>query len=521
MKIADLYIRVSTEEQADKGYSQRGQEEVLRKYCEINKISIRNTIFEDHSAKTFIRPEWQSMLSNLKKTKGRNVDLILFTKWDRFSRNAGDAYQMMNILNHLGVEPQAIEQPLDLSIPENKMMLAIYLAAPEVENDRRALNVFHGMRRARKEGRWMASAPVGYINKTAENGRKYIAPREPDSTILKWCFQNLSTSEFSTEQIWKVARQKGLKCGKNNFLIAIRNPVYYGKITIPKYKNEETYLVQGQHEPLISEHLFNEVQDALDGRKRKQGTKILSIDELPLRGFLECSRCSRILTGSASKGRNSYYYYYHCSTQCGCRYKADVVNDAFIAELNKYSLDAAMKKLCATVLLDVYNNDANESKDDRKTVLKQIDEQNERLRKAREFMLTSKIEPEDYALIKKETEVNLEKLEARITDVAAKPINIGEYVIKAVDVISNIGKLYQNADNEGKRAIIGSMYPEKLHFDGQKHRTTRVNEMIKLTYLISSTLSGKKEGQELKNQSCPLGCAHLGSNLSLLSTDNQ
>lgn len=47
----------------------------------------------------------------------------------------------------------------------------------------------------------------------------------------------------------------------------------------------------------------NEVQDALDGRKRKQGTKIVSIDELPLRGFLECSRCSRILTGSASKGR--------------------------------------------------------------------------------------------------------------------------------------------------------------------------------------------------------------------------
>jgi len=52
------------------------------------------------------------------------------------------------------VEPQAIEQPLDLAVPENKMILAFYLAAPEVENDRRALNVIHGMRRARKEGRY-------------------------------------------------------------------------------------------------------------------------------------------------------------------------------------------------------------------------------------------------------------------------------------------------------------------------------------------------------------------------------
>lgn len=49
MRSADLYIRVSTDEQADKGYSQRDQEELLRKYCAINSIDIRKVIFEDHS----------------------------------------------------------------------------------------------------------------------------------------------------------------------------------------------------------------------------------------------------------------------------------------------------------------------------------------------------------------------------------------------------------------------------------------------------------------------------------------
>lgn len=67
MKIADLYIRVSTDEQADKGYSQRGQEELLRKYCDLNKISVRKVIYEDHSAKTFNRPEWKAYLLDLKK----------------------------------------------------------------------------------------------------------------------------------------------------------------------------------------------------------------------------------------------------------------------------------------------------------------------------------------------------------------------------------------------------------------------------------------------------------------------
>lgn len=93
-------------------------------------------IYEDHSAKSFDRPAWTDYLKELKKKKAHS-SLILFTKWDRFSRNAGDAYFMINQLEKAGVIPQAIEQPLDMSIPENKLLLAIYLATPEVENDRR------------------------------------------------------------------------------------------------------------------------------------------------------------------------------------------------------------------------------------------------------------------------------------------------------------------------------------------------------------------------------------------------
>lgn len=218
MKIADLYIRVSTDEQADKGYSQRNQEEMLRNYCKVNGIQVRKTIYEDHSAKTFNRPEWIKLLSDLSKRKGKS-DLILFSKWDRFSRNAGDAYQMISTLRRLGVEPQAVEQPLDLSVPENKMMLAFYLAAPEVENDRRALNVFYGMRRAKKEGRWMATAPIGYANKITEDGRKFIAPK---ATILRWAFEEIAKGHFTADQIRKEAIKKGLKCSRSNFWNIIR-----------------------------------------------------------------------------------------------------------------------------------------------------------------------------------------------------------------------------------------------------------------------------------------------------------
>ncbi|MCH5688740.1 recombinase family protein [Niabella sp. W65] len=101
------------------------------------------------------------------------------------------------------------------------------------------------------------------------------------------------------------AKEKGLKCSKNNFWVAIRNPIYCGLIFVPKYKEEESLLAKGQHEPLISEALFYDVQDVLDGRKRILGTKVTADDSIPLRGFLICPKCGRMLTASASKGEHN------------------------------------------------------------------------------------------------------------------------------------------------------------------------------------------------------------------------
>ena len=335
MKTADLYIRVSTDEQADRGYSQRDQEERLRKHCDQNGIQVRHVVLEDHSAKTFKRPAWQRLLQQLKKQKGK-TDLVLFTKWDRFSRNTGDAYQMIATLRSLGVEPQAIEQPLDLSVPENKMMLAFYLAVPEVENDRRALNVIRGMRKARKEGRWMGAAPIGYKNKVTENGVKYIGPVEPEASIVRWAFEELATGRFNTQQVWKMAREKGLRCQRNNFWLFIRNPVYCGKIFIPRYQDEESHFVRGLHEPLITEDLFNRVQEVLDDRGRTFRPKAEAECEFPLRGYLLCPDCGKLLTASKSKGRNAYYAYYHCRQGCRHRNKAELVHEAFCTELRKF-----------------------------------------------------------------------------------------------------------------------------------------------------------------------------------------
>jgi site-specific DNA recombinase len=83
--------------------------------------------------------------------------------------------------------------------------------------------------------------------------------------------------------------------------------------------------------------LFYDVQDLLDGKKKTYRTSVGSRDELQLRGYLICSKCGKLLTGSASKGRNARYFYYHYISSCGVWFKSENTNDLFSRELKNLS----------------------------------------------------------------------------------------------------------------------------------------------------------------------------------------
>lgn len=92
---AIIYLRVSTDEQAEKGNSLKHQEERLRHYCKIQNIVVDKVFTEDYSAKSFERPSFNALLEYAEKNKA-NLDYLLVLKWDRFSRNATESYQMLN-----------------------------------------------------------------------------------------------------------------------------------------------------------------------------------------------------------------------------------------------------------------------------------------------------------------------------------------------------------------------------------------------------------------------------------------
>ncbi len=66
---------------------------------------------------------------------------------------------------------------------------------------------------------------------------------------------------------------------------------------------------------------------------------------------------------------------------------------------------------------------------------------------------------------------------------------------KALNGLTRLDKLYEEADTKRKREIIGSMYPEKLTFDGISYRTSRLNEAVELIYRLGKGFSENKKGQ--------------------------
>lgn len=355
-KTAVIYTRVSTDEQAKTGYSLGHQQHILTEFCKLKDIDIIYSFQEDYSAKNFERPAYRKLLAYC-KAKKNIIDYVLVSKWDRYSRNQGDALNEIKRMSGLGIEVNAIEQWIDFSIPQNKMMLSIFLTLPEIDNDIRGLNTKMGMRRSKKEGRWIGKAPFGYKNGRDLNNKPILVIDEEKANLVKESFDKFSTGLYDKEELRRMMSIKGLVLGKSQFPKFLANSVYASIVTIPKSLKEPEESIQGIHVPIISVRTFNKVQSLL-GRKclLGQNANVDYIEEAPLRAIMKCHKCGKPLTSSKSKGRNRYYHYYHCHTPCDARLKIEDAHVAIDNYLKSIIVAPEILSLYEAILNDIYDS---------------------------------------------------------------------------------------------------------------------------------------------------------------------
>ena len=479
MKNAIIYTRVSTDEQADKGFSLPHQKEVLLKYCNFKNIKVVKHYQEDYSAKTFDRPEFQKLFTFIKANK-REIDLFLFTRWDRFSRNIEEAYRIIRQMREMGVEVNSIDQPLDLSQPDTKIMLAIYLAVPEVENDKISIRTIEGSRKARKEGCWTGTAPFGYKNARNENGKSTLE-LDKRAAVVKEAFETYAKGIYTMNEVRKMLRLKGLTVCKNQFTNLLRNPVYKGRVMIAAWGKEKEQIVEGLHKGIISEELFDTVQDVIVGKTRITRKLRKKETNLPLRGHLICPRCKSKLTGSGSISRDkTKHYYYHCQRGCKERVRADLANAKFISFMNKLTVKKEVTDLYYQVLLDTYKN--NEG--DRKKRIYEIDSEIQKIKQtiteAENRLFEAKLDLETFNNGKERYTKAIHDLQYEKEELKNLDADLMKQIDFSFGLLQNLGNLYEHSSFEVRQGLVGSIFPENLIFSKNNYRTTHLNNVLAL-----------------------------------------
>ena len=488
MDSAYLYIRVSTDEQKRTGFSLPEQEDKLTKYCDQNHIKINGIFREDFSARDFNRPEWKALIKTIRNNKAKPQIYILFVKWDRFSRSIEYAFQMLGILRNLNVIPLAIDQPIDFEIPESIVTLAVYLAIPEAENSRRGKNVSDGIRRSKIMGFWPSKAPMGYINQSTAEGRKIIVPKQPQANLIKWAFEQFSNGTYGINQVRNMVCQKGLQCSKNNFWKILHNSIYCGIISIKANKGEEQCVVKAIHEPLISESLFEKVQNVFKIKGRDKCNKPMDKKVIfPLRGIIKCPFCGRFFTASISKGKVRRYRYYHCTTpMCKGRYRADSLEASFEFQLKKMYLSSDVFGVLSLILEDENLFKTNRSiYEERKLIQLEISQQNQMLARGRRLFLTNQLDYDDFKVIKQECSETNGILNERLIYLARKlEMDNSNKIKEDHNKGVNLFELYKNLDVLAKGMFVNIFKPIEINIGNRIVETLNIQQAIKKIIVV-------------------------------------
>lgn len=368
------YTRVSTAMQID-GYSLEAQKNRIKAFAEYSQFNIVHE-YEDagKSGKSIDgRIEFQTMINDIILCKDR-VSYVLVYKLSRFGRNAADVLSTLQIMQDYGVNLICVEDGIDSSKDAGKLMISVLSAVAEIERENIRIQTMEGRIQKARDGKWNGGfAPYGY---KIVNGSLEI--NEEEAEPIRMIFDLYANTDMGANGvakylenhgIRKIARQNGKYPLFSPHLIRqiINNPVYSGKIAYGRRKTEKVHgtrndyrqvksdeylLVDGLHEALVDEELWNKTQLKIASQAKKYEVvdRVKNQQKHLLSGLVKCPICGTGMYGNKAikrkKDGSKYkdFYYYGCKHRKfingeKCTYNKqineDVLNGAVIEILSK------------------------------------------------------------------------------------------------------------------------------------------------------------------------------------------
>ena len=370
-KVAGLYIRVSTEDQAREGFSLPEQEKRLMAMCEYKNYEVYD-VYEERgiSAKTGnYRPEFERLLQDIKDKK---CNTIVVLKLDRLTRSVFDWEKIIRFLEENDAYLDCANDDINTTNANVKMISRILTSVSQNEIERTSERTKIGLAGAIKEGHIPHKAPFGY-----KRVDKILVPDEAtkDEIIRIFNLYHEGNSYQTISNLYNKEKVLGKTNWKDSTILKIiENEVYKGDFVHGKRTNNPTYY-ENVVEPLISKELWEEcqVQKKRNSRNYKRDKDYLFLQKL------KCPKCQRILGGNATRKKNGNVYYYYQCHDCKITIREKDIEkefDNFIEDIQEY--DAVVNQ----TLLPMIQTKLDNPKEKLIKELKEQQQKQERIRKA-------------------------------------------------------------------------------------------------------------------------------------------
>lgn len=459
-----LYLRVSTDNQADHGVSLPAQQSRLMSYIQAQGWDLFKVYTDDgYSGKNLKRPAMKQLLKDAKQGKFNRVIVI---KLDRLSRSQKDAlYLIEDVFNANGILFTSVSESFDTSTPFGKASLGMLSVFAQLEREMIVDRILTAKKECAKQGRYLGGfIPHGYTYNSQL--KKYVIDTVAAHTV-RLIFDTYITGEYSFNGIAELLESKkiptpkgGMFWDKTSIKQILINPSYTGKV---RHKGQ---IYEGKHDPIISEEQFDTVNTMIKKQYVKPPTKE---DDNLLVGFIYCGNC-----GARMRYKNQNWnaikkvysqQYYICCTQYGYRHmattdncdcgfkKVDAVNQLVIDYLFMLANNLAELDIKIAKTIDINHEPSNE----KETIQLEISKINKKMTRWYDAYENADIDSEQLSERLRLLRNQQSELEFRVSVIEEAENIINERIISMQAVkqqLQDLPKLWDKFTPAERRAIL-------------------------------------------------------------------
>ncbi len=458
---ANIYVRVSTDEQAKYGYSLDSQTELCKNFAKNMGYTVSEVFIDGGiSAKDMNRPAFQEMLSHCTKKKN-NISAVIVWKLDRLCRNLNDYHStILPMLFKHNVKLLSVTEGNDLETASGELARNIWMSFADYERKMIAQRVTAGMRAKAAKGIYPSKAPIGYKNMTDEAKNKFIVIDESRAFFVRKAFELYATGAYSVETLRKKLIEDGFNNGrtpitKKGVYTILKNPFYIGVI---EWRGER--FDNAVHKPLIKPYLFYKVQDVFE---RKANPRLQKHD-FAYTSLIKCE-CGCFLTAEAHKGGRLVYY--KCTGNKGCKIKKKYIREEIIEAkyqeiFDRFDLKPELAEQLCKDLKTVYKEHTSNDELSIEALSKEIPKLDKKLNQLYDDKLDGLIDVTFYSKKKHDYQAQIDKINIQIATKMKSGEEKFNFAQSLIELFKDAPRLFKQASPEKKRILVNLVQSNAL-----------------------------------------------------------